>query len=246
MRHTLRLFVLFICCLVLGSAQSLIPCPSRAQSVRVSSFEEKLDKRVEHFDASGRTLIASVLDLAYEYDIPVGLESISHDAATRPINFETRGQSVRGILVTIVQKLPDYRVSFLNGMVDIYVPKAREDPSNLLNKVIKDFSATELDTHDAALQLSCALSHELEPSNGCGGSVALGQWGALKITVHLQNAKVYEILNAIVAQNGKAIWTVVAPPKKLSRIQFGGLWHIYPLQPPFKDVVLDRLTGMDQ
>jgi hypothetical protein len=244
MKHALRLFALCACCLVIGSAQPVNLCRPRGQSARVLSFEEKLDRRIDRYDTSGRTLIASVIDLAYEYELPVGLEYINHEAATRPIDFETHDESVRGILVAIVQQVPEYRVSFLSGMIDIYAPKAREDPSNLLNKVVKEFSAAGLDTQDAALQLSCALTHEIEPSSGCGGSVALGQWGPVKITVHLQNAKVYEILNAIVAQNGKALWTVIAPPEKLSKIQFGGLWHIYPLEPPFKGTVLGRMTDM--
>ena len=82
----------------------------------------------------------------------------------------------------------------------------------------------------------------------CGGSLATGQWGPLKITLHLQNAKVYEALNAIVAENGKAIWTVVVHPDELSKLQFSRPtmhwepWYVYPLQRPFKADVLERLA----
>jgi hypothetical protein len=244
MRRTARLFPLFACCLIVGSIEPLQQHQSSAQSVQVSSFEEKLDRRVERFDTSGRTLIASVIDLAYEYQLPTGIEYLDHEATTRPIDLQLHDESVRGILVAIIQQTPEYRVSFSEGIVDIYVPKAREDPSNLLNKFIKDFAVAGLDTHDADLQLSCALARELEPAGGCGGSIALGQWGPVKITVHLQNAKVHEILSAIIAQNGKAIWTVMASPEKLSKIQFGGLWHIYPLEPPFKSGVLEKLSTL--
>ena len=94
------------------------------------------------------------------------------------------------------------------------------------------------------MELFCALAREVEPSGGCGGSIAVGQWRPLKIAVHLQNAKVYEIVNAIVVQNGKAVWTVIAPPQKLSRVPVGGLWHIYPLEPPFKNAVLDKVSSV--
>lgn len=90
------------------------------------------------------------------------------------------------------------------------------------------------------MELFCALSHEIMPSGGCGESHAGGQWGPLKITLHLQNAKVYEVLNALVSENGKAIWTVIRSPDKLSELQ-GGIWYIYPLQQPFKAVVSERL-----
>jgi hypothetical protein len=116
-----------------------------------------------------------------------------------------------------------------------------EDPSNLLNNVIKDFGVSRVDTHEADFQLFCAVGHELG-SQACGGSIAVGQWGPLKITLHLQNARVYEVLNAIVAENGNAIWTVMVRPDKLSKLRVGGIWYVYPLQQPFKAVVSDTLA----
>src|SRR4029077_16336206 len=161
---------------------------------------EKLNRRVEQFDTSGRTLVTSVVDLAYEYELPIGIEYLDPVATARPIDLQFHDESIRGILTAIILQIPEYRVSFSDGLVDIYAPKAREDSSNLLNKVIKNFAVTDLDTHEADLELFCTLSREVEPRGGCGGSIAIGQWGPLKITVHLQNAQVYEIVNAIVAQ----------------------------------------------
>jgi len=94
------------------------------------------------------------------------------------------------------------------------------------------------------MELVCALTRELVPPGGCGGSIAVGQWGSLKITLHLHNATVFETLNAIVAQNGKTVWTVMATPNKLSKIPVGGLWHIYPLEPCYKTGVLDRVSSV--
>jgi len=81
------------------------------------------------------------------------------------------------------------------------------------------------------------------PTRPWGGSFASGQWGPMKISVHMQNATVYQILNAIVAQNGRAVWTVLKPPEKLST-EIGDLWHIYPIDAPFKDGVLARLSAI--
>jgi hypothetical protein len=214
------------------------------QAVQGSSFESKLNSRIGHFKISGETLVAIVLDLAYEFQLPTGIEYVDHEATTRPINLELNNESVRGILLAIVQQVPEYKVSFSNGVVDVYLPKAREDSSNLLNKPIKNFAISELDTGEANMELFCALSHEVTPSGGCFGSIAIGQWGPLRITVHLENAKVYEILNAMVAQNGKAIWTVIAPPDRLSKIPVGGLWHIYPLEFPFISGILEKLRAV--
>ncbi len=244
MRCTARLFIPFLSWLTVISARPTNLRASTTHSAQVSPFERKLDTRVERFDTSGRTLIASVVDLAYQYELPTGIEYLDHEATTRPIDLQFHDESVRGILLAIIQEVPEYRVSFSEDIVDIYVPKAREDPSNLFSKIIKNFAVTELDTHLADMELVCELAQELVPLGGCGGSIALGQWGPLKITLHLHNATVREILNAIVAQNGRAVWTVMAPPEKLTKNQFGGLWHIYPLEPPYKAGVLERLSSI--
>jgi hypothetical protein len=244
MKRIAKVFTLLACLLPIGSIQSLKPQALKTQSTQVLSFEGNLERRVEQFDTSGHSFVASVLELAYQYELPMGIEFMDRETATRPINLEFRDETVRGILLTIIGQAPEYRVSFSAGLVDIYSPKARDDSTNLFNRVIKDFEIRELDTHDADLALFCALGRQLVPPSSCFGSVAIGQWGATKITVRQQNAKVYEILNAIVARNGKAVWAVTAPPERLSKIPVGGFWHIYPLEPPFKIAVLEKLTSM--
>jgi hypothetical protein len=111
--------------------------------------------------------VANVLDLAYEFQLPTGIKYIDHEAAPRPIDLELHNESVRGILQAIVQ-VPEYQVIFSDGVVDVYVRKAREDSSNLLNKLIKNFAVSELDTQRANMELFCALSHELRNCDrGC-------------------------------------------------------------------------------
>jgi hypothetical protein len=226
------------------SAQSVKPPTAKVQLPRVSNFEQKIDRLVERFSTSGRTLVDSVIELAYKYQVPMAIEYADREATARPLNLEFHNKSLRGIVEAIVKEDPQYRVSFSNGVVDIFSPMAREDSSNLLNKIMKDFSVTEMETRLADSQLFCAVA-QAAGSGGCGGSLAVGQWDPLRITLHLHNVRVYEILNAIVAQNGRAIWTVTAS-NSASLPQCCGLWYIYPLQEPFKSVVSDRLVRMQQ
>jgi hypothetical protein len=154
-------------------------------------------------------------------------------------------QSVRKILEGIIRQAPKYRVNFSQGLVDIFNPESRGDASNPFIAVIRDFAVTKQETRQAGFQLFCALNNQMDPSTrGCGGSLAVGQWPSVQITLHLQNAKVYEILNAIVAQNRKAIWTLMVRPDALSKRQSGNVWYVYPLQQPFKSTVLERLEGI--
>jgi len=226
------------------SAQSVKPPDVNVQLPRISAFQQKTESRVERFSTSGRTLVDSVIELAYECQVPMAIEYADWEATKRPLNLEFHNESFRGVVEAIVKEDPQYRVSFSNGIVDIFSPMARQDSFNLLNKIMKDFSVTEMETRLADSQLFCALVQSAG-SGGCAGSLAVGQWDPLRITVHMHNARVYEILNAIVAQNGRAIWTVTV--SNLASVpQCCGLWYIYPLEEPFKSVVSDRLLRMPQ
>ena len=240
MKYSLCLAIIFGSCPTIVSEQVFEHHETVGESATALSFEQKLDRRVR-FDTAGRTLVASIVELAFTYQLPTGIEYADREATTRPLNLHFQNESVRRILEAITEQVPGYGVSFSSGVVDVFAAIGREDPTNLLNKVIKDFAADQVDTHEADFQLFCALSYEVLSQN-CAGSIALGQWGPLKITLHLQNAKVHEALNAIVAENGDAIWTVIVRPDELSKLQVGGNWYIYPLQQPFKEDVSERLA----
>jgi hypothetical protein len=207
----------------------------------LTAFETKLGRNVTRFDSSGRTLVGCVVDLAYEYQLPMAIEFVDGDV-TRPLSVQFRNRSVRQILEDIIRQAPRYRVNFSQGLVDIFNPESRGDTSNPFNAVIRDFAVTKQETRQADFQLFCALTKQIYASKFCGGSLASGQWPSVQITLHLQDAKAYEILNAIVAQNGRAIWTLMVRPDDLSKPQSGNLWYVYPLQQPFKSTVLERLT----
>jgi hypothetical protein len=235
--------VSLMCFVALAYVHALSPqsSPSKSPTEIAASLDSKLDKRIDNFETAGRTLMDIAVGLAYEYQFPLAIEFVDREGTTRSINLEFHNESVRDILGRVVSEFPEYRVEFSPQVVQIYSPQARQDPSNQLNKAIKDFSVVDADTGDAGLELACSLSRELRIATFCGGSVAGGQWGSTKLTLHLQDAKVYEILNAIIAQNGSALWAVTVSPEGLRTATVANLWHIFPLDAPFKRNVLDRL-----
>jgi hypothetical protein len=210
----------------------------------MASFKDKLDKKVEHFETAGRTLIESVLNIAYQHELPMGIEYLNREALTRPIDLRFQKESTREILTTLTRQIPGYQITFSDGLVNIFDPRARQDPSNLLNRVIKNFNVMGRDATEVNAELACALAQEIDPSSVCVSSIAKGQLGTQKITIHLRNAKVYELIDVIVAKNGRAVWTVIVPPSRLTGSDSSDLWHIYPLQAPFKEVVLDKLSSL--
>lgn len=213
------------------------------QPIQRPPFQETLNKRIDGFDGSGRTLAALILDLAYEHKIPLAFEYVDRPAVTEPVDIHLKNSSIRDIIEAAVGRFPEYRVSFSADLINIYSPAARQDRSNVLNTPISNFSVKELDTHRADMELFCAVVQATH-GGACTGSIAVGQWGPLKVSVSKQNAKVYEILNAIVAQNSQAVWIVTAPANSLSEIPVGGLWHIYPLDNTYQSIVLEKLTSV--
>jgi hypothetical protein len=180
MRYTLKLAILLLLCLTIASEQLSGYHETGAPSARASSFDQRLDRRVERLDTAGRTMLDNVVDLAFQLQLPTAIEYADREAATSGLNLHFHKQSVREILDAIVRQVPEYHVSFSGGIVDIFTSKGREDSSNLLNKTIEDFAVAQVDTQDANSQLFRAVGREVG-SQWCGGSIAIGQWGRLRL-----------------------------------------------------------------
>ena len=141
-----------------------------------------------------------VLDLAYQYQLPLGLQYADEAAVHRKINVKLQNHDLRNVLSTVISRLPEYKMTVGNGLIQIFSPKGRAEASNLLNTRIPDFEVHAVDTHEASADIACSLARQINPRIACFFSLVPGQWGLLNVTLHMHNAKVHEILDAIVAQ----------------------------------------------
>jgi hypothetical protein len=190
----------------------------------------------------------AVLALAYEHQLPLALECVTREAVQKRLELRLRGQSVRNVIAAISASAPGCRVDFSHGLVDVYSAEARADASDPFNTVVAEYRVVGVDTDTADRMLFCTLGRQLYPhSAGCGGNTAGDQWGNVKITLEMRNAKVYQILNAIVAQNRRAVWTPIRPPGTSPDRRRGYLtnfWSIYPLDPDFEQAVAAGLRSL--
>lgn len=212
------------------------------QQTKVRTLEDRLQGTLADFDASGRPMVPLLLELAYKYKLPMALECATSDAVYKPVNLRLKHRSLRDTIRAIVAIVPGLQVNFSGGLVDVYAPKTRLDPSNPFNTTVGTFDVVDLDTHRADAELLCALIRQRDPHTVCTNSIAPGQWGDFKITLHLRDKKLYEVLNAIVARNGGAVWTPTAPPRNRSG-NVAKFWYIYPLDPAFQSTVVQRLES---
>ena len=77
---------MFAFCPTIVSEQVFEHHKTVAESATGASFERKLDRRVKRFDTAGRTLVASIVELAFNYQLPTAIEYADRKATTRPLN----------------------------------------------------------------------------------------------------------------------------------------------------------------
>ena len=105
-KYSLWLAIMFAFCPTLVSEQVFEHHETVAESATASSFEQKLDRRVKRFDTAGRTLVASIVDLAFRYQLPTAIEYADREATTRRLNSHFQNESVRRILISPSLQLP--------------------------------------------------------------------------------------------------------------------------------------------
>lgn len=218
---------------------------AQASTAPPGDLARALETRVKEFSLHKEPVIDGLLTLAYEYKLPLAIEYVDADLVRRPFEVSRRNVTVRQAVVALVMSLPQYRVDFSGGLVQVYSPNARRDPSSLLNMSISHFQVDHVDALSASFRLWGEVFARLHPGQGYAGHISGGALAPSgpKVTLDLRNAKVYEILNAIVVQDGGAMWLVQHPPEGLSH--FGGnLWYIWNLNPAGKDFILGPIREL--
>lgn len=219
--------------------------PEQEGSVR--RFEDQLKERLADFDGSGRPMVPLLLGIAYKYKLPMGFEYVDSDAVRRPIKLRLKGRTLRDSIGALVATAPGLRVDFSGGLVDIYSVKGRSENSNPFNITIRAYDVDRLDTHRASAELLNILMQQIHPHAVVLNSIAPGQWGDLGITLHMRDRKVYEILNAIVAQTGSAVWISAIPAGHLTTLSTNvtkNFWYIYPLDSAFESMAVERADSL--
>jgi hypothetical protein len=206
--------------------------PATADSRPHQNLAEKLSTQVAHFGISGQTLLDGIVGLAYRYELLVGWEYIDREAVERPLSIQLPKCSVREAVEALVRQLPAYCVTFSPEIIQIYSPSARADPKNLLNLTVGDFHVVDESVPDIDFRLWGEIFTRLHPGKGYGGHSVGGLLTPEgKITINLRDAKVYEVLDAVVAAEKGSWWIVSVPAEQLSSLPSSGLWEIHNFNP---------------
>jgi hypothetical protein len=232
-----------------GGLLLLLVLPLRAGSAAPAQsqggFEVALRTPVKEFALLNRPVIEGLFDLADRYKVPLGVEYLDARLMRHPVSLRLENITVATAFEALVKPLQEYQVDYSHGLVEVYSPKARRDPSNILNMTISRFQVAHVNAMDASLQLEEEVFARLNPGVGFGGDYAYGANAPTqpKVTLDLNDRKVYEILNAIVAADGEAMWLVRVPPEGLSFFNWNR-WSIHGLDPAGKEPILASLREL--
>jgi len=100
MKYSLWLAIMFAFCPTLVSEQVFEHHETVAESATASSFEQKLDRRVKRFDTAGRTLVASIVDLAFTYQLPTAIENADREALAQRWRYLARLRTASGLQIS--------------------------------------------------------------------------------------------------------------------------------------------------
>jgi hypothetical protein len=189
----------------------------------------RLQGAVKDFDNGGQPLIQTLLRVAAKYDLPMGIEQVTGESVRRPIRVALEHGTVRSLLDLCVKQLPGYAWGIDTGVVNVFGQGERADASNLFNLVVPSFRVENQTIDTASERLEMTIVFQVEKPRGIAGShLGNAELERRRITLAVRTATVREILNRMVALDGRTVWLARVPPSELSRIPEGGLWVIIP------------------
>lgn len=200
-----------------------------SQDLVSESIESKLAQQVAEFDNNDAPLIPTLLRVAAEYHLPMGIERLTSEGLGRPVRVRLKKGTLADLLDMCARQLPGYVWAVSEGAIDFFSKNERRQSSNLFNLVIPSFSLSNETLDEASDKLRTTVIMKREKLGGVIGSY-LGS-PALedkRLSVQLRDRTVRDILNRMVALHGEAAWIARVPEGQLSHMPKAGLWQILP------------------
>jgi hypothetical protein len=201
----------------------------QSSSQEAALISKKLAVRVETFDNQEKPLIETLLKIADEFHLPMGIEKVENVTINRPIQVRLKNVTVKQILDACVGQAADYSWVIKDGVILISSRSLEAQASNLFNFVIPHFKADNISLNDANHKLSNSLYYQKVKPKSFGGSQLgnLNLEGKL-VSLDVKNATVRHILNSLVALHGGSVWIARVAPEATDKLPSAGLWKILP------------------
>jgi hypothetical protein len=202
-----------------------------------------LNSEIQNFDNRGQTFLQTLLQIAGDFGIPMGIEQVTPEAGSRAVVVRLEHGTIADLLKLCVAQLPGYTWTVQDGAIDIFGQKEWADASNLFNLPLRSFivrDATLNDANDHLRELvnSATARHRdggpLRGPLGMGGdSPGVGALGDKRVSIEIQMTTVRSVLNRIVVLSElcgqRVVWVADSPPGRPSEAKQSGLWKLVPV-----------------
>ena len=205
---------------------SLFTLVASSSSARAQGLETKLAQRVKAFDSESSTSLAQLIDFARQFGVPMGIEwrDEAEGRATPPIH--ARNTTAQNVLRQILRTEPDKRYRITGGVIHVFTLPILNDGRNFLNLRISKFQVENQNLFGAEYLLRMSIHQILSRSQGYGGGHGYGvprndKFDVRNLNLVLNGTTVREILNALAAGQGNALWVVrMNPPRLMDNRRF--------------------------
>ncbi len=174
-----------------------------------------------------------LVEIAKHYKLPMGIEW-AYDLKEKPIISLTPQPTVEALLELVLAQAPSYFMEIKDGVINIRHTSYSEDSRNFLTLRLPEYKAKKVNVFAAEWQLRLEIHRTIHPeqySNGFNGGYGQPDRGdgfnISNISYSGKNVKVRDVLNAIVKQNGNALWLVELNPSKVMRDERFFVQHVY-------------------
>src|SRR5215471_6136944 len=110
-----------------------------ADHQHIAKVEDRLAMKVENINNRNKPLIATLLGIAADYHLPMGIERVVKEAVEVPIMVTVEHGTVASLLDACIRQVPGYSWSIRDGTVHVYGAEELNRPSDLFNLVIASF-----------------------------------------------------------------------------------------------------------
>jgi hypothetical protein len=186
------------------------------------SLNDKLSASAD-FIPSDSAVTEQLIEIAQHYQIPMGIEWFDVADKQAHVSVMPQRSTVIELIKSVVKRTPGYTAEIRNEVVLIKHSSFSDQRLNFLNLRLTQFKADKVNVFGAEWLLRVAINRTLHPeayASASNGGYGYGHniddnFDVENISYTGRDVRVREVLNAIIKQNGNALWIVEFTPSKL-------------------------------
>ena len=185
---------------------------------------------------SNEPLVISLLQLGARSGTCFGLRALDAVAFTRSLHVSVRDATVRHIIVSLLEQLPDYEMQESSSNV-VLVGRLRSIPKGSVFEVtVREFRSPRSSLKTVSNALKLQLAAQMDPTiRGFVGTYGPGDQSDLVGPIDEHEKKVWELLNDIVGQSAGAMWFPAAPELDAAKPTDISPWTIIEYSTPYSE-----------